>query len=582
MYNGQIKIGIPNWYELVKVTGQEQIYRKIFDKVGKIADQTDLVVFTQGYVRRSGDGVLRFSALTYTSTAVDTLTYVACIDNKENDREDKVPTHRNGSIRPVLYLQPAAFDEIVSRCKIPPHNGVDRVIFGYYPQQLCDLETDEKMLELLKKNQLTKVSGTYTFNTTNFNSKREVWKPHNVYEYEGKKYVAVKFNENEDREGRRYRRYTLSNGKFLKYGDIGFIQVSPVIWYVDYAAKRLYSEKNLLAGIKFSKTRRYDGKFEKSLLYNYLNEYMLPELLQYTELKLSRGKTEVEPLLKTISSYEEYNLSDEDIEVKVSALIEDFNKKVIALSESKNTNNLNIAYKDENCLYNELISILNDILDKLKSDYEKAKPYYDLLDVLKGNSTSDLSKFVSSIKKLLENKLLEEERESLVKDLDEIISKFKKRCEKEIKELKSGKRDQADENIEIDFRKELHPFLVKLSQIVEKKDIAKEIMDGVKNIINDSYTETKNLRVKYLLDIIKESSAVIKKNGNEEDKKRLKQLVNFSIDLSKDVSEILSEINEIVKQVYRIELDIKERNNDKENLKRTLIKVDVSSIFNNK
>ena len=225
---------------------------------------------------------------------------------------------------------------------------------------------------------------------------------------------------------------------------------------------------------------------------------------------------------------------------------------------------------------------LNGIIEELKKDYEKGKPYYDMIEILNGEKDHELKELLDGIKTILDNPMLGNDKEWLLNDFNEIISKNIKRSEDGILEVKQGKECVPFKTLELQLRHDLHYFLIKLFTIVEKKDVVNEIMNGVQAILEDKYAETKNQRAKFLLDLIYEVSSIIRERGNEEDFSRLKELLSFNIDYSQDIASIMKELNEIFTRVYRVELDVKARTNTIISFNESVIDVDMSLLLKGK
>ena len=101
-------------------------------------------------------------------------------------------------------------------------------------------------------------------------------------------------------------------------------------------------------------------------------------------------------------------------------------------------------------------------------------------------------------------------------------------------------------------------------------------MNGVKNIINNHYVETKNVRAKYLLDVIKEVADVIRIEGTNSDLDKLKEIVKFKIDYTKDTLSILRELSTVIKLAFDLEFEITERRVANERFNSSIVRVDLN------
>ena len=206
-----------------------------------------------------------------------------------------------------------------------------------------------------------------------------------------------------------------------------------------------------------------------------------------------------------------------------------------------------------------------------------------MIDILSLNKMDDISNLIKVIKKTIdENKLFENVKESLKEELDIVISNNIDRINKYIEELKSNPNIECKtlDELKNEFRSDLQPFLIRLNNASISRDLVKEIKESTIAIINNNYVECKNDRASYLITLIKEVCAVIRTRGNNSDLEKLEQIMDFDIDYSQDILTILKELNEIFKQVYKIELDINNRTNSKERKLKTRVNIDVDSVLN--
>ena len=586
-----IKIDILSALEGSKIK-EDQL--EVLANYGELADQTDFVAATCGDILHDEKGKpYPCSVRVYTK---DTERYIGHIN--EDFRGGVVIRQQHdwfifttdaryieAAIRPVLRLSPEMF-ELITKKKYKLKDNVDAVDFGEYIQDAVK-GADYTINRLYKKTKLNQLNETYTYNIhKNYGmveKDREFdFRKLEVYEYKGKKYVfpLVHFYTISEIGGYKYSK--LSDNKTHGDGDYVWFEVKPVRWLIDYKTMSLVSEKCLIAGIPMCITDSYDMPFEETFMYVFLRNTFLPDLLQNETILNEKPKKDgVEGLLDEIFSYEKYYLGEDDIYGKVSSLIEEYNNNLQALNNENNSLELKVGVKDVNYLRTKLDQNLMEILDILKSDYEKAKPHNDMIDIVSGIQKDELSDFINCIREALNNPLLEGDKERLSDKLDSLIKDCIERNKGYIEEVKNGKPSKSLEDLKKEFRSDLQPFLEEINSIVEKKDIVKEIMNGIKSIINDEYVESNNLRVKCLLDIIKEVSDKIKEKGTPEDNIKLRELINFEIDYSEDILTILNKLNERVKLIYRIELDIKERQQNATIVRKNMINVDLSKYKDN-
>ena len=496
------------------------------------------------------------------------------------------PNRLDIGIRPILHLSDEVFDELFPVLEefhpLSKKTRNYRIEWCYWPNSIPNLKMQEELDKAYQEHKIDTVKGVYTFND---GDGLEI-KPHKVYEWKDKKYIIARatiYGEDD-------KKYNIGADIQIQSGDTTWIEVNPVEWLVDYETKTLISKAILMAGIPLTKSKFYNGKFEKTLLYTYLNDYMLPELFQYvtwikkkdtevTEVEKKNNSSDVESIISEISEYKEYYLGEEDLTKKISTIVNNYNAKVKELSMNHflSDKELQVGYKSGDFLRNELLNNLNKILNQLKNDYSKYKDYYDMISILKEELVdSKLYPFIKNTRSVIHSKLLANESNDLESEFNEIIDKNIARIKSYIKE---GKCVKASNDLEQEFRSDLQPFLVKLNDLVEKKDVVNEIMIGIEAIIRDEYIETKNQRAKHLLSIVEEVADTIRSNGNEGDLEELKKLVSFEIDYSKDMLSVLKDLNAIIKRVFRIELDINERQVVNEMYDNLIVDVDVASLL---
>ena len=129
--------------------------------------------------------------------------------------------------------------------------------YGYYPQNAAD--NQKKLEEEYSHNNLKKTGKVYHYGKRTFEE----------YEYKGYKYIRFTI----DQQSFKYaiKSYlTLSDGNNYSDGSVAWIKVEPISWLLcgDYSA---VSEK-ILFGMELDKKKiKYDGNFENTTLYKYLN-----------------------------------------------------------------------------------------------------------------------------------------------------------------------------------------------------------------------------------------------------------------------------------------------------------------------
>ena len=585
---------------------------------GRQCFMSDLVPLTGGDVRDYSGTVEPYGCETLTKTKNGTS--VTTYNNYKCEIDTWSPNFDWYAIRPVIEFPPELFKEITKhkRLKKTKHGfSLYEVSLGEWPMDAvwfkkgklnnC-LEELEYILneslgedgdERLENTKLKSTHEDYPFKSEGYGE----WVPYNrisVYEYKGNKYIRIKAKTYKGKSVR------LLHKKFLD-GEYVWIKIRSLDWLVDEENNRLICEYNLISGMPLvTSSYYYDGDFESTNLYRYLRDAMLPSILQSVDLEKYRKVTQkvekveevkkeeevkqeeptlndknirIAAIVSEISSYKDYYLGKDNIQDRVNSLVSKYNRDIRTSSKRQNSSTLKVGFKNIDLLYSELMMNLENVLLELKTDYEIGKPYFEMIDTLEGKTENDLSKIISDIREVINNPFLEKESEELNTELTESINKYIVFCKAALELRRDHANKITYDALENTFRGELQIYINKLCTLVEKRDIINEFVEGVKNILNEQYIETKNVRVKYLLDIIKEVCTSVKVQGNASDKRKLKQLLDFHVDYSQDILTILKELNDIVKKVYAIELEINERKGNEVIVDDSTIVVDINSLF---
>ncbi len=212
------------------------------------------------------------------------------------------------SIRPVLKLSEKLFNEVIIN-KRPGYNGVEEVELGEYPQYAVDDELREKLEIEYTFGHIDETGKSYFIHKKEGPYSNDLGiVPIQEYIYNGKKYVRILLPHSAK----------LSNGQKYEKGYPVWLEVSPVTWLIDEKTHSLISKRCLLAGVGFSDKNKYNGVFEETPIYRYLNDYMLNDLL-HDEPILNKSLSVTEENLTNIEEILD-QISDEDREAYLEAL----------------------------------------------------------------------------------------------------------------------------------------------------------------------------------------------------------------------------------------------------------------------
>ena len=247
-------------------------------------------------------------------------------------------------------------------------NGVISVNFGMYPQMVVFDVLSSTLENEFSKGKL-KVVGKYTTDSIPADDAASFFraKEHNVYEYNGKRYVRVVGDARAVGE-------TLSNFSTVFAGTGYWIKVEPITWLVDVKADVAISERILFSGIQFANSDTFIKDFEDTDIKRFMKDYFLPDIISDLKIPLTIKVEEVKktkvkrPTLKK----NPYNLdftdvSEEDI---IKGAIES-GVAVFLHGPSSEGKSARVKQIDPNC---EIIYLRNATPDSLngKSVYNQS------------------------------------------------------------------------------------------------------------------------------------------------------------------------------------------------------------------
>lgn len=180
---------------------------------------------------------------------------------------------RRNTILPVIKLS----DEIYQKVK-----ELIKKELMTYPQKATSKKMQLILEKEYQKETLEKSNDTYTFDSRKSNEFHNDFKPviYETYQYQDKKYIRFKTNAPNDKYNA-LNDPILSNGMRRKDENYVWVEVSKVICEFDDENKRINPKSGLLSGIRFNNTdSRYDGNFEATEMYTFLNTYLLRDLFQ--------------------------------------------------------------------------------------------------------------------------------------------------------------------------------------------------------------------------------------------------------------------------------------------------------------
>ena len=207
-------------------------------------------------------------------------------------------------VRPILTTE--NYGEIIKSQK-PFKNGINIVTYGEYPQKRSAFQEELSL----------------AFETEKFNKT-------------GKDYTIP---ESKDGKEQQFTEYEYNSKKYI-HKDNEWIEVTPIEWIVDEKNRRLVSKNILLNAPLNYKNPKYDGRFETSSLYNFLNNEFINEIIpsnpvpqaiqEYTQdnldTEIARLEAEIAAKQELITRIELLTAETEALDSELAALGIDPNK----------------------------------------------------------------------------------------------------------------------------------------------------------------------------------------------------------------------------------------------------------------
>ena len=185
---------------------------------------------------------------------------------------------RKAGIRPVIPY--SLIKSEVFNKKITDY-GVVEIEYGEYPQTIVEKQYSNLLEQKFNNRLLNKTGKIYTTDSVNWKNNKTGFTPKEHIEYElyGKKYIRFIANENcYDFDE------VLDGGREIKLGEVYWVKVEPIIWLVDEKSNITLSKKILVSGIQFDNSNQYDGVFENTFMYKYLNEIFAKDIIPSKQL----------------------------------------------------------------------------------------------------------------------------------------------------------------------------------------------------------------------------------------------------------------------------------------------------------
>ncbi|NBX03709.1 MAG: hypothetical protein EBR02_06590 [Alphaproteobacteria bacterium] len=189
-----------------------------------------------------------------------------------------VPIRRDDGARPAL---PSSVASTIKASEAKPsrkilgeaNTEIEIVEYGEYPQSIAPEAVSVDLEKAFKERKLQKTGKKYTFDGEKSDAYDKPFKSdeHVEYQHNGKKYIRVEARPCDDDS-------VLSNGKKLKAGEPCWVEVQPIEWLKDPTGV-MVARQALFSGVQFDTNEKYDGKFENTAMYRYLQDHFAKEMV---------------------------------------------------------------------------------------------------------------------------------------------------------------------------------------------------------------------------------------------------------------------------------------------------------------
>lgn len=421
-----------------------------------------------------------------------------------------LPQNREIGIRPVIELSSIkdTAKEVDSIFGCPVYE------YGEYPTEAVASKSMAVLLEnLYTQNKLSKTGKVYTADATKFKKlKRNIFgkadgkendystinqefieEHFEEFYYQGKKFIRVKTDPNGFDE-----HLNRLEDRLIEDKEVIWIEVKPIRW-LQIDENKLISEKVLISGIPYSH-KEEQTSYEESTINFFLENYMSKEIEPleiYLEDKKTKeekkDKQEAEILIDKIRDLISKNNDPKvdpgyleltkEAESELKNIIDDYNKRLDSLVN--NDGLLTLEANDESTLKINLLVKLEMLFDKLNSYKKKTSDYYKLIDILENKQTEETihDELYFELRNLSNVILPFIKGEKVVEEYKTFIEQYIIYLKEQAKKFEPTNLD----NLKIEFRKKLYPYLVKIDEAVKSASPVDEVVKSTAQEINYNY-----------------------------------------------------------------------------------------------
>ena len=254
-----------------QIKGDNQL--DILKKYGTKCAITDFSVLLGGYVTSAfhtseGNTGKDRTGWWWTKTP-DSGSFARVVDSNGNSNLSYVLI-RSGGARPAL---PYSSISSISANAVSRTDGIKEIEYGEYPQWIVTDELSNQLESMYQIGSIKITGKKYTTDSVKYDEYSTKFNPrsHDEYELNGKKYIRFVADYNCKGE-------ELSNGKTIVEGDAYWVEVSPIKWFVDNKTDIALSKNIIFSGVQFNNEASYDGDFEATNIYRFLDETFSKEI----------------------------------------------------------------------------------------------------------------------------------------------------------------------------------------------------------------------------------------------------------------------------------------------------------------
>ena len=149
----------------------------------------------------------------------------------------------------------------------------------------------------------------------------------------------------------------------------------------------------------------------------------------------------------------------------------------------------------------------------------------------------------------------------------------------EVFEDKVDAKEKTLDELKEEFARDLRPYLLKLQELVTKKDVVNEILVETKQIIQNTYKESTVTIAKNYLDELNEIMSTIRSKGTKKDVDKVESLLENDYDITGSYDDIIAKLGNNIKMAYRVQLDIEENKKEKKEIEDVEVDIDIDSIL---